>query len=106
MFIPLIHGLFRGKQARGALTATKIYLRGRQGGWDSYRGVFLYMGGGGASREKTRGEGGRILKNDVMAVHNTMYVDRWDSEAPQGGSGAGTGTRGRTQAHPPTQARA
>jgi hypothetical protein len=35
-----------------------------------------------------------------------MYVDRWDSEVPQGGSGAGTGTRGRTQAHPPTQARA
>lgn len=53
-----------------------------------------------------RGEGGRILKNDVMAVHNTMYVDRWDSEAPQGGSGAGTGARGRVHRRTPTQARA
>ena len=51
----------------------KIYLGGRQGGWDSYRGVFLLEGVGGRWLGKRRGVGGWILKNGVMTVHIIMY---------------------------------
>jgi hypothetical protein len=60
-------------------------------------------GGGGSSAGKTKGGGGSDLKNDVMTVHIIMYVDRWDSEVPQGGSGAGTGASRRARTPTPTR---